>query len=184
MHHRPLTLFYSLLAARTAAPFSVAASNRPATRRASTMASTSFISATDRYLFDLNGYIVVKNVFTPAEIALANGLVDTNMPSSKERLDPAIRNTKATSALAGDGDKGRIDLGGLLAWEGEGSGMFKDVLDHPKLVPYFHELIGPGYRMDHMPFLIAQNKGSEGFSLHGGTIDVGSGKYVRSLSKP
>ena len=31
--------------------------------------------------------------------------------------------------------------------------------------------------MDHQPFCILQNKGSEGFSLHGGTTDCQSGTY-------
>ena len=31
--------------------------------------------------------------------------------------------------------------------------------------------------MDHLPFIIAQSRGSEGFMLHGGTVDVSSGQY-------
>ena len=31
--------------------------------------------------------------------------------------------------------------------------------------------------MDHLPFIIAQDKGAEGFQLHGGTIDCVSGNY-------
>lgn len=31
--------------------------------------------------------------------------------------------------------------------------------------------------MDHMPFVIAQDAGSEGFALHGGTVDCRSGEY-------
>jgi hypothetical protein len=50
------------------------------------------------------------------------------------------------------------------------------------LVPYFHEFLGRGYRMDHLPFLILQEKGSEGFSLHGGTVDCGSGQYQPHLA--
>jgi len=31
--------------------------------------------------------------------------------------------------------------------------------------------------MDHLPFVIAQDKGGEGFQLHGGTVDCTSGEY-------
>mmetsp|Transcript_3155 Transcript_3155/g.7406 ORF Transcript_3155/g.7406 Transcript_3155/m.7406 type:complete len:206 (+) Transcript_3155:740-1357(+) len=31
--------------------------------------------------------------------------------------------------------------------------------------------------MDHLPFVLAQDRGSEGFQLHGGTIDCQSGEY-------
>ena len=41
----------------------------------------------------------------------------------------------------------------------------------------FHGILGKGYRMDHLPMVLAQNKGSEGFQLHGGTIDCSSGNY-------
>lgn len=36
---------------------------------------------------------------------------------------------------------------------------FRKLLAHPKLLPTMHGLLGKGYRMDHLPFLIAQNKG-------------------------
>lgn len=48
--------------------------------------------------------------------------------------------------------------------------------------PYFHEILGKGYRMDHLPFAILQEKGSEGFSLHGGTVDCRSGEYCPHLA--
>ena len=98
------------------------------------------------------------------------------MPEAKARTAPELRNTERGTPLAGDGEGARIDLGGVLGWSGDGSELFKNVLDHPKLLPYYTELLGSGYRMDHMPFVIAQDEGSEGFALHGGTIDVSSGK--------
>ena len=48
------------------------------------------------------------------------------------------------------------------------------MLAHPRLVPYLHELVGPGYRLDHNPLLIMQDPGAEGFEFHGGsTLDNG-----------
>jgi len=139
------------------------------------------IPETDTYLFDLNGYIVLKNVLTKEEVAEANEAVDKHIGEGVERVDAAVRNTPAGSPLDGDGKSGRIDLGRVLQW-GKQSTVFRKILDHPKLLPYFHEFLGPGYRMDHMPFVIAQNRGSEGFSLHGGTIDVRSGQYNHHLA--
>jgi hypothetical protein len=49
-------------------------------------------------------------------------------------------------------------------------------------VPLFHGILGKGYRMDHLPFVLAQEKGAEGFALHGGTIDCGSGQYNPHLA--
>lgn len=56
----------------------------------------------------------------------------------------------------------------MLEWEDGGT--FREVLAHPKLIPYYHLLLGEGYRMDHLPLLISQVDGSEGFCLHGGPI--------------
>ena len=36
--------------------------------------------------------------------------------------------------------------------------------------------------MDHSPFVILQERGSEGFSLHGGTVDCASGGYNPHLA--
>jgi len=62
----------------------------------------------------------------------------------------------------------RLDLGGCLGWPQDS---FRKVLAHPKLAPYLLKILGPGYRLDHQPFVILQEKDSEGFSLHGGPME-------------
>jgi hypothetical protein len=47
-------------------------------------------------------------------------------------------------------------------------------------VPYLNLLVGEGYRLDHSPLVIAQERGSEGFSLHGGNVDA-RGRHVPQL---
>jgi len=134
------------------------------------------ISHAEKYLFDLNGFIVVKNVFESEEIAEMNEIIDRKAAQMRER-PREVRNTRVGSALEGDGISGRRDLGGILEWGEKDSRLFRTVLAHNKLQPYFHEFLGKGYRMDHLPFVIAQSRGSEGFMLHGGTVDVSSGNY-------
>ena len=48
--------------------------------------------------------------------------------------------------------------------------IFRKLVAHPSIAPYLNTLCGEGYRMDHQPFVILQNKNSEGFSLHGGPV--------------
>lgn len=134
------------------------------------------MNAAAKYFFDLNGYIVVRNVFNNMEVKAANNAIEKHASDAQERTKSSVRNTLPDTPLAGDGVRGRQDLGGLLEWGAESS-FFRSVLDHPALVPYFNELLGPGYRMDHLPFAILQNRGSEGFSLHGGTVDCATGEY-------
>ena len=66
---------------------------------------------------------------------------------------------------------GRFDMGGMLGFEDPHRDIFRKFLCHPNVVPYLHLLVGEGYRLDHSPLIIAQEKGSEGFSLHGGSIN-------------
>ena len=132
------------------------------------------ISEEERFLFDLEGYLVVKNVFTKEEIAAANAAVDRRAAEMVERKGE-LRNSKNGTFLAGDGATGRRDLAGMMGWPAGDRDVFRDVLAHPKLVPYYHAFCGEGYRLDHLPLLIAQRTGSEGFTLHGGPLDANGG---------
>lgn len=140
-----------------------------------------FISSKCKYLFDLNGYIIVRGILNPKELNSANMAIDKRIDNlAKERKNNILRNTKEGTPLAGNGTTGRKDLGGILEWTD--TDVFKSILDHPKLIPYFHEFCGEGYRMDHSPFIIIQDEGAEGFALHGGSIDVLSGEYNPHLA--
>lgn len=134
----------------------------------------------ERYLFDLNGYLIVRGVLTPEEVKEANVIIDKHADEMIERSDGALRNAVKGTKLYGAGP-GRKDLGKVLEW-GPDSKVFKSILAHPRLVPLFHGILGKGYRMDHLPFVIAQDKGAEGFQLHGGTIDCTSGDYNPHLA--
>ena len=72
-------------------------------------------------------------------------------------------------------------MGGMLGWEDPHREIFRKLLAHPKLVQYLHMVIGEGYRLDHSPLILAQNKGSEGFSLHGGSIEAGTENLAPEL---
>ena len=130
----------------------------------------------ERYLFDLNGFLIVRGVLTTDEVAEANLAIDRHAHEMVERSDTDLRNAKKGTRFSGQGP-GRMDLGRCLEWGEKDSRVFKSILAHPRLVPLFHGILGKGYRMDHLPMILAQNKGSEGFHLHGGTIDCSSGNY-------
>eukprot|EP00439_Symbiodinium_sp_Y106_P059986 s2602_g8.t2 len=99
-----------------------------------------------------------------------NEAITAHSSEIKEREDGDLRNTRSGSALSGDGHTGRRDLGGMLGWPKPHCQPFREVLAHPKLLPYLVELCGAGYRMDHLPLVITSCKGSEGFHLHGGPL--------------
>ena len=154
----------------------------------------------DKFLFDLNGYdvvlhcvckeltlmrrgcsyVVVKGVFSAGEVAAANAAVDAHLDQQLERR-AGLRNTRENTAMSGDGRTGRLDLGRCLEWASPHSDVFRSLLAHPRMVPYFHELLGKGYRMDHLPLVLAQNVGAEGFQLHGGVTAPVTGKFQPHL---
>jgi len=123
---------------------------------------------------------VVRGALSPEEVAAANAAIDAHAGEVKERLDPELRNTRTGTPLAGDGQTGRRDLGGMLAWAQPHCEPFRNLLAHPQLVPYLLELCGPGYRLDHLPLAILQSRGSEGFALHGGPLN-GAGDFNPTL---
>eukprot|EP00009_Paramoeba_aestuarina_P003825 CAMPEP_0201516500 /NCGR_PEP_ID=MMETSP0161_2-20130828/7813_1 /ASSEMBLY_ACC=CAM_ASM_000251 /TAXON_ID=180227 /ORGANISM="Neoparamoeba aestuarina, Strain SoJaBio B1-5/56/2" /LENGTH=312 /DNA_ID=CAMNT_0047913657 /DNA_START=138 /DNA_END=1076 /DNA_ORIENTATION=+ len=125
------------------------------------------VSSEERFSFDLNGFLVVRGALTQEEVKELNESIDAQERICKER-GAQVRNTEQGTSFSGDGKTGRIDLGGMLGWQSPHRERFRNLLCHPKLVPYLHAFVGRGYRLDHSPLIIKQIKGSEGFSLHGG----------------
>jgi hypothetical protein len=137
------------------------------------------MSPTQRFLFDLNGFLIVRGVLNTTEVQQANSAIDAHAAAFQER-DGMLRNTAPGTPLAGDGVSGRRDLGGALGWDAPHREPFRALLAHPKLSGYLRELCGEGYRADHLPLIIAQHKGSEGFALHGGPLH-GDGRLNPTL---
>lgn len=119
---------------------------------------------TQRYLFDLNGYVVIENALSPEEVAACNAAIDAN----RER----IRIREGEQLLSGGsatlrGERGRGDLGGMLAWPQPGCDPFRRLLAHPVALSFLLEILGDGFRLDHL-YGIVMSAGTEGHVLHGG----------------
>jgi ectoine hydroxylase-related dioxygenase (phytanoyl-CoA dioxygenase family) len=98
----------------------------------------------EKFMFDIEGYIVIKNVLTPQEVAELNHLTDEVWPA--ENASDIIRRTS------------NISQWGLP---------FQNLMDHPKMLPYLIELLGPKVRIDH-DYCIFMKKGGKIGRLHGG----------------
>ena len=98
----------------------------------------------EKFIFDLDGYLVVKNVLSHAEVDALNALADEAWPgeydeNNMRRTDRVSRWGPASQAL----------------------------LDHPNALPYMVELLGPKVRIDH-DYCIFMQKGGKAGRLHGG----------------
>jgi len=79
----------------------------------------------EKFRFDLQGFLVVKNVLSADEVDALNKLADEVWPASE---DDGNRRTSRVSM-----------------WGPETQALF----DHPNALPYMIELLGPTFRVDH-----------------------------------
>lgn len=139
----------------------------------SATAATSGLTETERFLFDLQGYVVLRKAIDATRVAAMNDVLSEKLEEGnnvRSRDNEVLKNTAADSVLRGE-DGARVDIGGFVGWEGPGGDAFRSLLVDPVIGPKMEDLLGKGYRLDHQPLIIVQNPGSEGFSLHGGPIN-------------
>jgi hypothetical protein len=110
----------------------------------------------ERYLFDLQGFLVIENALTPTELAAINQLLDQNIA----QIDKP--------------NKSWIRFDGLLNWGIE----FRLLIDNPRITPYLVALVGPEFRLDHdYVHIIRQGGGPIGSILHGGATPYDPSQY-------
>jgi hypothetical protein len=97
----------------------------------------------EKFIFDLQGYLVIKNVLTDAELAELNEVAGSKFP------------------YAGPHSGRGYDI--ISTW----GPALTNLIDHPKIVPYLVELIDPKFRIDH-DYCIFMTKGNSRGGLHGG----------------
>lgn len=84
----------------------------------------------EKYLFDLWGYVNIEGVLGDEELAELNALID-----AQDYPDPV------------DDDVYSQRFGGFLNWENDA---FRKLLNHPRIMPFLAEIVGPKFRLDHV----------------------------------
>ena len=102
------------------------------------------MTAEEKFLFDLEGYLIVKQVLTAGEVAALRTIADQKFP------------------VVIDGPKWSRVFG-ASSW----GPPYQALIDHPKIVPYLIELVGPKFRLDH-DYCVLMTKGGRDQDLHGG----------------
>lgn len=115
----------------------------------------------EKFWYDTQGYLVVPNFLTPDEVDRLNEAFDANRD---KMVQDGNSNTGNSTTLKGH-KRGMFT--GMLEWEHPWCDSFRDLLVHPKTIPLLDTLHGKGWRMDHSPFALFSDKGSEGLILHG-----------------
>lgn len=102
----------------------------------------------ERYLFDLQGFLVVEAAIAPDHLAALNHLLDCQVAQSQEHSKPWSRFDR------------------LLGW----GKPFRDLIDNSRITPYLVALLGDRFRLDHDYVHIIRQPGTGpiGTFLHGG----------------
>jgi len=80
-----------------------------------------------RFLFDLQGYLVLSDVLDAERIGRMRSVMDAH------GVDPPVENTDS------------YRFGDFLHWGAD----FRDLIDHPRILPILAEILGPRFRLDH-----------------------------------
>ena len=97
----------------------------------------------EKYLFDVHGYLVIEGALSPQEVEAANAAVDRHADEISIRP-----NDLANGSTTLRGTTGRGDLGGMLTWDKPHCDVFRQMIAHPRLMPYLEELLGSGPRLE------------------------------------
>ena len=112
----------------------------------------------ERYLFDLQGFLVVEDALDARQLKALNDILD-------QRIEAEVAEEDNTHRF--------IDL---LEW----GQPYRDLVDNPRVVDYLGELIGDPLRLDHVYLdIIREGKGPIGTSLHGGATPMHPTHYYR-----
>jgi hypothetical protein len=109
----------------------------------------------ERYLFDVQGFLVIEDALSQNELAELNGFLDQyDLWSNKGtgRFDELWTN-----------DPDFVTVGPVHTWDEP----FRRLLDHPRILPYLTQLAGRKFRYDHGHALIMR-RGATHLRLHGG----------------
>jgi len=109
----------------------------------------------ERYLFDLQGFLVVPGVLQESDVRTLNELLDAYSLWENAGVG------RFRGVWANDADF--IVVGHLHEWDEP----FVKLLDHPRTLPYLVELVGADLRYDHGHALLMR-RGATSLRLHGG----------------
>jgi hypothetical protein len=116
----------------------------------------------ERYLFDLQGYLIIENALTAGEVAELNEAID------RRSVWEELKRWETGSHM----NERKMHIGPLLDW-GE---PFRCLMCHPVILPYLKELIGDKMRLDHEYAIFMREGGAEN-RLHGGGTPYDPAQY-------
>ena len=117
----------------------------------------------ENYFWDLNGYLIVRDVLSQQEIDETNRALDY----AKRGIEERSKDTSEASALGGGPARWYLTGENLLQLPQPLCEPFRKMLAHPQIVQRLVRMCGKGVRLDHGPQFNNAIKGTQGLRLHG-----------------
>ncbi len=114
----------------------------------------------EKFLYDLQGYLVIPQVLTADEVGALNTALDAHRDQIRDDTSSATSSTLR-------GEQLRRLLSGMLTWEAPHCEPFRRLIADERMRPYLNTILGPGWRMDQEPFVFLAERGTEGLVFHG-----------------
>ena len=109
------------------------------------------VTLEDKFVFDLQGYIIIKNVLTEDEVTEINEVCDRIFPRSYDEVE----NLKEEGSLRRTSRVSKWDP------------VCQRLIDHPGITPYLREFLGPTFRLDHDYCIFMKQGGDDKSILYG-----------------
>eukprot|EP01050_Picozoa_sp_SAG11_P021204 SAG11_NODE_3725_length_2260_cov_6.142527_1_plen_291_part_00 len=125
------------------------------------------LSETERYAFEVNGYLVIEDMLSDEQLAKMNAAFDAvgdELIKIRPRDDTG---TLSRGAAALEGTQGRGDTGELMQWPDPWCQPFRELLSHPRTVKIMLDIVGEGFHYSTANG-ITMDAGAEGHLMHGG----------------
>ena len=125
------------------------------------------LTESERFFFELNGFLVIPGILSPKQLVELNQSVD----HCTDHITPSAKLSGDVSALQGELQRG--DTGEFMRWPEPWCQPFRSLLSHPKTVRIMLDLVGPGFHYSSANGIL-MDQGSEGITMHGGQRSDGA----------
>ena len=116
----------------------------------------------EKYLFDLRGYLVVRNALNPQQVSDLSERLQAKRAKEEKPHYGSDRTGLKDDGLAWSSDS-------LISW----GGSYIDLIDLPTIRPYLEAMLGAPYRLDHDYININNSERASKLYLHGGGQGAG-----------
>lgn len=124
----------------------------------------------ERYYWDLNGHLVVRNLLTARELKAANDAIDyveNRCANGRDEESDFLRESAQPRFMGETLTRTRNNIPFLLMLRPPHCDPFRRMISHPRTLSLLRFMCGRGFRLDHGPQFIGGLPGIANHHLHG-----------------